>query len=92
MSKKDNYDRIAKLKQDLFKYVESAMKIERKEARKMKLYISRPYTRYQIWVYFVTFCRSHFGTEYLTDIDNNAEINIIHKKDLTFKNFYVEIK
>jgi hypothetical protein len=76
--KNDNYDRMARLKQDIFDYVDIEMKIERKEARKGKYYISRRDTRDLIWVHLITFCRNRFGTEYLTDIDKYAEIHIIY--------------
>jgi hypothetical protein len=64
------------MKQNLFNYVDIEMKLERKNAIKGKYYISRRDTRITIWVYFVRFCRDHFGTEYLNDNDLNFTMNI----------------
>ena len=84
--KKDNHDRYLKegYKQDLFDYIDIKMKIERKEARKYKIYISRPDTRYLIRDFVVSFCRYHFEREYLinkdlTDKEKDVEINKIYK-------------
>ena len=61
------------------------MKIERKDARKGKYYISRCDTRYTIWAYFVEFCRNRFGFDYILDNDKNVEISKIYKEYLTLK-------
>ncbi len=60
--KKDNLDRI--LKQDMFDYVDIKKKIKQKEARKEIYYISRSYTRYLFWVYFVEFCNNRCGFDF----------------------------
>ena len=85
--KKDNLDRILKenFKQDLLNYVDIQMKIERKKARKMKLYMSREDTRMTIWIYFVNFCRNHFDFEYILDNDNCVDITKIYNEYLTIK-------
>ncbi len=41
---------VQKLKQVMLEYVDMKIKIERKEARKGKYYLSRSYTRDLIWV------------------------------------------
>jgi hypothetical protein len=43
----------------------------------------RPYTRYQIWVYFVKFCHDRFGTEYYYDHDKYTKINNFYNEYLT---------
>ncbi len=69
-----------KLKQDMLGYVDIKIKIERKEERKGKYHVSRSYTRYFIWLYFVEFCRNRFGIEYLIDNDKYVEINKIYNE------------
>ncbi len=53
----------------MFDYVDIMMKIQRKDARKGKHYISRCDTRHLIGIYFIKFCRNHFEGEYLIDKD-----------------------
>ena len=82
--KEDNRSREEKFKQDMFNYIDIMMKIERKDARKRKFYISRSNTRYLIRDFVVTFCRIHFAREYLidkdlTDKDKDDEVNKIYK-------------
>jgi len=82
--KADNRSKEEKFKKDMFSYIDIKMKIERKEARKYKIYISRPDTRYLIRDFVVSFCRYHFEREYLinkdlTDKDKDVEINKIYK-------------
>jgi hypothetical protein len=78
--KKDNIERISneKLKQDILKYVDMKMKIEKEKARTTKKSIlNKIDTRcFFIWTCFTEFCRNHFGDEYLKDDDN---FNKIHK-------------
>jgi hypothetical protein len=69
----------------MLEYVDTKIKIERKEARKGKYYGSRSDTRYLIWVYFVEFCRNRFGFEYLIDNDKYIEITKIYNDYLTIK-------
>ncbi len=47
--------------------------------------MSRPYTRYQIWVCFDNFCSNRFGAEYLNDHDKYTEINKFYNEYLTLK-------
>ena len=82
--KADNRSKEEKFKKDMFNYIDIKMKIERKEARKYKIYISRPDTRYLIRDFVVSFCRVHFEREYLinkdlTDKDKDDEVNKIYK-------------
>ena len=82
--KEDNRSREEKFKQDMFNYIDTMMKIERKDARKRKFYISRSDTRYLIREFVVSFCRIHFAREYLidkdlTDKDKDDEVNKIYK-------------
>ena len=83
--KEDNRrSREEKFKQDMFNYIDIMMKIERKDARKRKFYISRSDTRYLIREFVVTFCRIHFAREYLidkdlTNKDKDDEVNKIYK-------------
>ena len=85
--KKDNHDRILKenFKRDMMDYVDIQMKIERKDARKGKYYISRSYKRELIWVYFVKFCRNNFDYEYILDNDKCVQITKIYNEYLTIK-------
>ncbi len=59
--KKDNHDRMEKMKQDIFDYVDIKMKIKRKEARDEFNHVSRSYIRYLIWECFAEFCYNYFG-------------------------------
>ena len=82
--KEDNRSKEEKFKQGMFNYIDIMMKIERKDARKRKFYISRSDTRYLIREFVVAFCRIHFAREYLidedlTDKDKDIEINKIYK-------------
>ena len=82
--KEDNRSREEKFKQGMFNYIDIMMKIERKDARKRKFYISRSDTRYLIRAFVVTFCRIYFAREYLidkdlTDKDKDDEVNKIYK-------------
>ena len=99
--KEDNRSREEKFKQGMFNYIDIMMKIERKDARKRKFYISRSDTRYLIRDFVVTFCRIHFAREYsidkdLTDKDKDDEVNKIYKNkyDEIYKiyNEYLTIK
>ena len=83
--KKDNRIKKEKFKQDMMDYIDIQMKIERKDARKGKYYISRSYKRELIWVYFVKFCRNRFDFEYILDNDNCVEITKIYNEYLTIK-------
>ncbi len=50
--------------------------------------MSRPYPRYQIWVYLFKFCVDRFGTEYFNGdakLDNYTEINKFYNEYLTLK-------
>ncbi len=66
-------------------YVDIKIKIERKEARKGKVYVSRSYTRELIWICFVEFCRNCFGFGYIIDNDNYVEIAKIYDEYLIIK-------
>ena len=72
-----------KLKQDMMEYVDIKLKIERKETRKVKYQVSKSDTRDLIWVYFVGFCRNHFGIQYLIDKDKYVEIYKFYNEYLT---------
>ena len=76
--KQDNIERISneKLKQDILKYVDMKMKIEREKARKTKKSIlNKIDTRcFFIWTCFTEFCSHHFGNEFLRDDDNFDKI------------------
>jgi hypothetical protein len=76
----------------MLNYVDIKIKTERKEARKEKYHISRSYTRYLIWVYFVKFCRYHFGFEFLNDNDKYVQITKFYYEYLTFKKIESERK
>ncbi len=73
---------LKKMKQDIFQgmimifdYVDIQMKLKRKDARKGKTYLSRPYAIFKIWDNFVNFWHDRFGTEYLNDNDTYTELN-----------------
>ena len=83
--KKDNSIKKDKFKRDMMDYVDIQMKIERKDARKGKYYISRSYKRELIWVYFVKFCRNNFDYEYILDNDKCVQITKIYNEYLTIK-------
>ena len=85
--KKDNHDKISKekMKQDLVDYVDIQMKIERKDARKRKFYISRRDLRSTIWVYFVSFCKNHIGMDFMNAQDMYGEIIEMYHEYLKLK-------
>ena len=85
--KKDNLDNFLKekLKQDLVNYVDIQMKIEKKDARKRKFYISRRDLRSLIWVYFVSFCKNHIGMDFMNAQDMYGEIIEMYNEYLKLK-------
>ncbi len=85
--KKDNLDNILKekMKQDLVNYVDIQMKIERKDARKRKFYISRRDLRSLIWGCFVDFCSNHIGIYFMNSHDMYGEITKMYNEYLTSK-------
>ena len=72
-------------KKEIFDYVDIQMKLKRKEARKIKIYMCRPYTRYEIWVCFDNFFNDHFGAEYSKCHDKFTEMNKFYNEYLTLK-------
>ena len=73
------------MKQDLLDYVDVQMKIERKDARKRKYYISRRDLRSSIWSYFVSFCKNHIGMDFMNAQDMYGEIIQMYDEYLKLK-------
>ena len=90
---KDNHDRISneKLKQDLFDYVDTKMKEERKRHRELygTYHMKRDHARYKIWLHFDGFYKNLFGLKHFND--NYIEIKITYNKYLKSKNLCLKI-
>ena len=91
--KEDNIERISneKLKQDLFDYVDTKMKEERKRHRELygTYHMKRDHARYKIWLHFDGLYKNLFGLKYFND--NYIEIKITYNKYLKSKNLYLKI-
>ena len=73
------------MKQDLLDYANIQMKLERKEARKGKYYISRRDWRSLIWSYFVDFCSNRIGMDFMNAHDMYGEITKMYNEYLKLK-------
>ena len=73
------------IKKEIFDYVDIEMKLKRKHARKIKLYMCRHYTRYEISDCFNNFFSNHFGDEYFKSHDKFTEMNKFYNEYLRLK-------
>ncbi len=75
-------ERMEKIKQDVFEYLNIQLKEDRKYSRKRNTYMSRHDTRIQLWQYLKSFARQHFDN---IEDDKCNEIMKIFNEYLTLK-------